>query len=330
MKNPLDILLIEADIAYASKVLHHLSKDRSRKAKIRHAFSIPEALIEIEKEKPDLILVDLDVHDGDLDQTLGKIIPECAASCSIIVISGEADKVVAARAISSGAQDYLEKSDLISAPIWRIIDYSLSRKKIEFALREKEASLDKALYILKSTSDISKVILENGADVEQMLKIISEQLEVDVIFVYSCEGGGHLSQYWTLSGRLDKNEEKSFISQKKKTLNGAAYSLISKNIPISTITKDLPEPTLTIAKEVCAPLNGSTLIIPVKMDRHAWGLFGYCTAKPKKWSSAEIQSISSLTRLAASMIRRKQSEEEILQEMEDKFSILNQRLNKDA
>jgi PAS domain S-box-containing protein len=99
-----------------------------------------EALLHLEGNSPDVILLDLNLEDSAGYQTFYRI--RQAASCAaVLVLSGSDDEELAIKTVREGAQDYLVKGTFDGRLLLRSIRYAVERKRSEDALRQSEATV---------------------------------------------------------------------------------------------------------------------------------------------------------------------------------------------
>ncbi|MBO9571107.1 MAG: response regulator [Chitinophagaceae bacterium] len=95
---------------------------------IFHSFTLKEALGIIIKNRPDLIIMDLNLPDSNGIPTFNRINNE-APAIPIVVLSGLNDLDTALETIAKGAQDYLLKGEFDEKLLLKTIQYSIERKK---------------------------------------------------------------------------------------------------------------------------------------------------------------------------------------------------------
>lgn len=118
--NPTDALLVEAALEDSKVPL----------SVFVHVETLAQAEVQIRAASFDVILVDLNVPDG---QGLGNFerIQRAAPPVPVIVLTGVADEQTALDAIQRGAADYLIKGQTETAILDRSIRYSIERKRNE-------------------------------------------------------------------------------------------------------------------------------------------------------------------------------------------------------
>ncbi|MFO5234600.1 response regulator, partial [Salmonella enterica subsp. enterica serovar 1,4,[5],12:i:-] len=92
------------------------------------ASSGTEAVLQLQKHKPSLILLDLSLTDSTGIDSY-KSIQHLALDIPILVLTGLADMDMALETMSLGAQDYLVKGEFDEKLLAKSIQYSIERKK---------------------------------------------------------------------------------------------------------------------------------------------------------------------------------------------------------
>lgn len=124
----LQILVVEDNPADLFVLEGLLWKTRLPIDKIFKATSNAAAVALLEKEKPNLILLDLSLTDSTGLDSFNKI-NRAASALPIIVLTGLADMEMALETMANGAQDYLVKGEFDEKLLSKSIQYSIERKK---------------------------------------------------------------------------------------------------------------------------------------------------------------------------------------------------------
>jgi PAS domain S-box-containing protein len=135
----LRVLLVE-DNAVDAKFITALLCFPSATLQCRHVTRLNEALKHLEKDPPDVILLDLNLEDSAGYETFYRI-RQAAAQAAILVLSGSDDEELAIKTVREGAQDYLVKGTFDGRLLLRSIRYAIERKRSEEALRQSEATV---------------------------------------------------------------------------------------------------------------------------------------------------------------------------------------------
>ena len=143
MSEPISLLLIEDNIADARFIEILLRDIISQKYHIQHKSTFSEGVAILEKEKTDLLLLDLSLPDSFGLETIknaDKIVPDLP----IIVLTGRSDEDFAVEVVKAGAQDYLVKGEITGPLLSRSIRYAIKRKGMEVDMRNINRRLEES------------------------------------------------------------------------------------------------------------------------------------------------------------------------------------------
>jgi len=118
--NPIDILLIRELLSKRKKTVYFVEAVNNLKS----------GMTFLQKEKPDVILLDLYLPDSQGIKTFETLYGQML-DVPIIVSTAHEDENAALLAVNVGAQDYLLKGNITSALLSRSIKYAIERKKAE-------------------------------------------------------------------------------------------------------------------------------------------------------------------------------------------------------
>jgi diguanylate cyclase (GGDEF)-like protein/PAS domain S-box-containing protein len=130
------LLLVEDDPADA-RMIREILTDAGGASEIVHHTRIAAAIEALATESFDAMLLDLTLPDAEGVDTVRRA-KAAAPHLPIVVMTGAGDDALAAAAVGSGAQDYLEKGVLEPALLTRSISYAVERGKAMRALYESE------------------------------------------------------------------------------------------------------------------------------------------------------------------------------------------------
>ncbi len=161
---PISVLLIEDNQGDARLLQEYLREGAPDQFTLVHTKKLSTGLKRLAKEKPDVVLLDLDLPDSQGLDTFKKVYAQ-APNMPIVVLTGMRDSDQAIAAVQAGAQDYLAKGELNSNMLVRAILYAIERKRDERELKkEKEIAqqyLDIAGVILVAFDVDGKITLIN-------------------------------------------------------------------------------------------------------------------------------------------------------------------------
>jgi PAS domain S-box-containing protein len=135
---------------------------------------LSEAITRVGEAPFDIVLLDLGLPDSQGLETLNALLKP-AGEIPIVVLTGLADDVLSVEAVDSGAQDYLVKGKIDGRTLFRILRYSIGRKRQERALRQSE---ERYRAVTQTATDA--IISADGAG-----NIMGWNLGAEKIFGYS-------------------------------------------------------------------------------------------------------------------------------------------------
>lgn len=134
---PLKVLLIEHDEAFARAVSGMLDQARDTVGAVVATASLEEAIARLSTEKFDVILLELFLPDGAGLLNIS-LLKEQAPHVPIIAIGAADDETLALEAVHVGAQDYLVKGQLSPRWLLRSIRYTSERHEADMTLLAAE------------------------------------------------------------------------------------------------------------------------------------------------------------------------------------------------
>jgi signal transduction histidine kinase len=139
-KNHIKVLLIEDNPGDVRLIWEILSEVRDSPFYLSVADSLLNGLKEIDKEVPDVILLDLSLGDSNGIYTLNRV-RDKAKHVPIVILTGMDDEVTAIKSLKEGAQDYLLKGRTDADLLKRAIIYAIERFRLVRQLEIKQAEL---------------------------------------------------------------------------------------------------------------------------------------------------------------------------------------------
>lgn len=149
-------LLIEDDPTDAAFVKRHLLEHRRDPAcnthgieirDINHVTCLADAINRLTADTFDLVLLDLGLPDSDGLETVAAVV-ERTPTVPVIVLTGQ--KGLGVEAIQHGAHEYLVKSQITGALLFRTIRYAIERARTIQDLRDRNARLALVNEILRT------------------------------------------------------------------------------------------------------------------------------------------------------------------------------------
>ena len=141
-EKPIKVFLIEDNEDDAHLIRRFLTLGQNIHIDVERADKLSSALERLKGEKYDVILSDLGLSDSWGLDTFIKVYSACP-DVPIIILTGLDDEAVALEAVHRGAQDYLDKSQIKSRSLVRVIRYSIERHNLL-------AQLEKSLKEIKT------------------------------------------------------------------------------------------------------------------------------------------------------------------------------------
>lgn len=138
MRGSLALLLVEDDRQDALLV-EELIADTSMQTTVTLAPSLAEAERQIAINRPDCVLLDMNLPDGTGLLVLERI-TRLDVTLPIVVLTGFTDEHFGVSAVGAGAQDYLVKGRVEPEMLQRALLYAIERKRAELTAVDLHAS----------------------------------------------------------------------------------------------------------------------------------------------------------------------------------------------
>lgn len=136
-KRHIKVLLIEDNPGDVRLIWEILSEIRNSPFYLNVANTLLKGLQEIEKSKPDVILLDLSLPDSNGIYSLNRI-RDKAKEIPIVVITGLDDEITAIQSLKEGAQDYLVKGRTEPDLLKRALLYAIERNRLLLEIEKKD------------------------------------------------------------------------------------------------------------------------------------------------------------------------------------------------
>lgn len=133
----LSILLIEDDNIEAELIRDQLRGSHFGDAELEHVNRVGAGLEALKRKAWDLVLLDLNLPDGNGVDNLHRVRGTSSAA-PVIILTNVEDDQTAINAVSHGAQDYLIKRCITTDVLTRAIRYAMARFATEVSLRKSE------------------------------------------------------------------------------------------------------------------------------------------------------------------------------------------------
>jgi len=122
------VLLIEDNPGDADLVRLRLVEGQSP-VKVNCVSRLSDGLASLTSDTPSVVLLDLNLPDSRGAETFRRVM-EHSPNVPVVILSGQDDEALAMRAVHSGVQDYLAKSNLSSKHLERAIRYAVERQAL--------------------------------------------------------------------------------------------------------------------------------------------------------------------------------------------------------
>jgi len=134
---PVKVLIVEDNAMDASLLQVTLNRAHSDPAEFVSTGTLGEARGLLERERFDIVLLDLSLPDSQGLDTFSRLQIH-APETPIILLTGQDDEALGLEAVRAGAQEYVVKGTLNGKILWRVISYAIERNSLRRSLRENE------------------------------------------------------------------------------------------------------------------------------------------------------------------------------------------------
>lgn len=174
----IDILVIADNLGDFRLVSEMLSEYRRWIFHVKHAGKLEEALKIMEREKPDIILLDLNLPGSRVFGGLREIV-KYFPWIPVVVLTGVDDENSGIEAIKNQASDYLVKGKISADMLLRSLRYALERKMMEEVLKKDKELLkkhvnEKARELIRAQQEIEKT--KRLSDIGMLAATVAHEL----------------------------------------------------------------------------------------------------------------------------------------------------------
>ncbi len=251
---PIKVLLIEDNPGDADYIRALLSGKTGR-VDVAYADRLSSGIEHLAKEKFTLVISDLGLPDSQGIETFIRI-HTLYPDLPVIVLTGLHDEELAMRAVRSGAQDYLVKSQLDESSLLKTISYSIERQKLMTTLENRLNEIGKLGRERKNilsmfAHDIKNAIIPSLGFLTRILSGKSRNFTTDLELVReNLTTAGHLLTTFIDFSRFETEEYKPQLGQFDleaaliKQVEGLKRQADLKNLKISCSFSEKPFPTI--------------------------------------------------------------------------------------
>ena len=317
-KNMKKILVVEDESIVAMDITNML--ENLGYQTMGHFSSGEKAIEKIEKEKPDLILMDI-ILKGKIDGITAAGIIQKKFRLPVVYVSAFTDKEKLDRAKLTKPFGYLVKP-FEERELNTIIEMALYKKNAEDALINRDKIMEAVSFIAKQ--------LQLMSDIKKRSSLILERLgkaaNVCRVYIYKNhmdENGDLLTSNefeWIASGikpEINNPDNQNFSFHKQN--HDRWVDELSQGNAISGLIKDFPEHERRILQKQNIQ---SIMCVPIFVDRDWWGFIGFHECDNERiWSTAEIDALKAAADIVGTAIYRKRSDNALLKS-EEKYRLL--------
>ncbi len=309
--SPLTILLIGDCPEELMEICRCLQPQLLDNHRILKFGTTTEAMKWCQQEIPDAILLDFLLPDGNGLKFLQEFRKQFSPNqCAIVLLTTEENELMAARALKSGAQDYLVKGKLTPGVVQQSIERAVApihlRKQLEQSQEQHQLIAAIALRIRQSLN-LQEILRTTATEVRQLLladRVIVYQFHPDMngtIVAESVLGG------WTVA--LGKEIHDTCFQKGA----GSDYRQGKKRAIDDIYQAGLTNCHLRLLEQFEVKAN---LVVPILVAEKLWGLLiaHQCSA-PRHWESVELSLLDRLAVQIAIAIQQANAYEQLQAEL---------------
>ncbi|MEZ2301265.1 MAG: GAF domain-containing protein [Microcoleus sp.] len=310
----LTILLIDDSEVDRATYRRYLMEDRDRTYQIVEFDNGEDALEWCQQQIPDIFLLDYFLPDMDGLELLQQLQQQTGRNTlPVIMFTGQGNLQIAVDLLKSGAQDYLDKSQITPQILQKSISYILRQSQLirerEWQQQQQQLLGKTALYIRDSIK-LEDILNTTVREVRNIL--LCERV---IIFKFSAEWGGEVLVESVADGCMailplqiyDPCIGKEYVEPFKQGLITAKSDIYNSGISPCHI-------------EFLESLKvRANLVVPITKGDELWGLLvvHHCTA-PREWQASEIELLRQLSAQVSIAIQQADLFEQVQTELRER------------
>ncbi|MBN1883406.1 MAG: diguanylate cyclase [Deltaproteobacteria bacterium] len=173
------MLLIEDDPGFRDLVVQMLSEPNNSVFDIAQAQTLGEGCEYLDREKVDVVLLDLILPDNEGIDTFTRL-KEKYPELPIVILTSIEDEKTAVEAVKDGAQDYLFKMEVKGDILIRSLRYAVERKRVQEELEQARDQLE--LRVKERTKELEDVNNRLQNEVEERIRALESLAESEERF----------------------------------------------------------------------------------------------------------------------------------------------------
>ena len=176
--NPGDARLIQEMLREGTDLSDRMDRESGNGHELRRAERLSEGIDQLDAERFDVVLLDLNLPDSRGLDTLAEV-REHVESVPIVVLTGVSDQEIGVRALKRGAEEYLVKDEISAGLLVRSVYHAIERATYERELtrqRDQLAALNQLNGIVRATThavlqqstrtEVERLVCERLADAD--------------------------------------------------------------------------------------------------------------------------------------------------------------------
>jgi len=242
---PLSMLLIEDDPGFRDLVMQMLSEPSNSVFHIEQTETLREGFDVLDREKVDVVLLDLILPDNEGIETFSRI-KEKYPELPIVILTSIEDEKIAVEAVKNGAQDYLFKMQVKGDVLVRSLRYAVERKRVQEELQQARDEME--LRVKERTRELENVNSKLQGEVEERRRALESLAESEERF------RGIAERSFDMIFELDSKRRFLYASPAVDRIFGYAPDEIV-NIPLETFISE--EDRIRVSQAIDTLLGGS-------------------------------------------------------------------------